>query len=176
VEFTDGTRVPGALAREPGGGVGVETIAVAAIYSLMMAALGGFVFYVSVRSVATPLDTGSYVPARSFVLAALVAAVLLALKVMWLAVPAALLVMGLMHLRQTACLTWRPTVAWIAAVAAGGAIGWLNIYFFDHWDGHGGPYWPALIAAIGQLAAGCAMIALIAASARRAAPTAGGAP
>jgi hypothetical protein len=138
VEFTDGTPVPGALAREPGGGVAVETIVVAGIHSLMMAAFGGFVFYVSVRHISTSIDANSYVPASSFVLAAPVAAVLLALNVMWLAVPAALLVMGLMHLRQTTRLTWRPTVAWIGAVAASVAIGWLNIYFFNHWDGYGG--------------------------------------
>jgi hypothetical protein len=172
VEFPDGTPAPGTLPK-PGGGVGAETIVVAAIYSLMMAASGGLVFYVSVRRISTPVDMGSAVPASSFFLAALAAAALLALNVMWLAVPAALLVLGLVHLRQSARLTWRPTVAWIGAVASSVAIGWLNIYFFNHWDGYGGPYWRALVAAIGQLAAGAAMIALIAASARRPAPTTG---
>jgi hypothetical protein len=105
----------------------VETGTVAAVYSLLLAACGGFVFYASVRPVPMPsgvLDIPWF-------------AVLLALAITWLAVPVALLALGLAYLRPA------------------------------------GPQWRSLVAAGGQLAAGAAMIALLAASARKATPTAG---
>jgi hypothetical protein len=71
-------------------------------------------------------------------------------------------------------------VTWTCAVAAGFAIGWVNLHDYAHWlatarwivtmqlppyPRPAGPEWRPLIAAGGQLAAGAAMIALIAASA-----------
>jgi hypothetical protein len=52
-------------------------------------------------------------------------------------------------------------------VAAGAVIGWKNLHYA--WVGNdAGPFWHALMTAAGQLAAGAAMIALVATSARRA--------
>jgi hypothetical protein len=156
---------------------GVETGTVAAVYSLMLAACGGFVFYASVRPV--PMPSG-FLDVPWF-------AVLLALAITWLAAPVALLALGLVHLRQGGRLRWRPAVTWACAVAAGFAIGWVNLHDYAHWlawarwivtmqlapyPRPAGPQWRPLIAAGGQLAAGAAMIAVIAASARKAAPMA----
>jgi hypothetical protein len=156
----------------------VETGTVAAVYSLLLAACGGFVFYASVRPVPMPsgvLDIPWF-------------AVLLALAITWLAVPVALLALGLAYLRQGARLRWRLAVTWACAVAAGFAVGWVNLHDYAHWlawarwivtmqlppyPRPAGPQWRSLVAAGGQLAAGAAMIALIAASARKATPTAG---
>jgi hypothetical protein len=114
-------------------------------------------------------------------------AVLLVLAITWLAVPVALLVLGLVHLRQCAHLRWRPAVTWACAVAAGFAIGWVNLRDYAHWlawarwivtmqlppyPRPARPQWRPLIAAGGQLAAGAAMIALMVASARKATPMA----
>ena len=156
----------------------VETGTVAVVYSLVLAACGGFVFYASVRPV--PMPSG-FLDVPWF-------AVLLALAVTWLAAPVALLVLGLAHLRQHGRLRWQPAVTWACAVAAGFAIGWVNLHDYAHWltwarwivtmrlppyPRPAAPQWRPLIAAGGELAAGAAMVALTAAWARKAAPMAG---
>jgi hypothetical protein len=101
----------------------------------------------------------------------------------------ALLILGLAHLHQRARLKWWPAVAWVAAVAAGMAIGVVimhdfGLLFTTYPQGLDGsplgpsrfapdvPYWQALIAAGGQLAASAVMIALITALSRIATPMA----
>jgi hypothetical protein len=89
------TPAPGILAPKA---FGIETGTVAAVDSLMLAACGGFVFYASVRPV--PMPSG-FLDFSWF-------AVFLALAIMWLAVPVALLVLEVAYLRQGARPRWWP--------------------------------------------------------------------
>jgi hypothetical protein len=102
----------------------------------------------------------------------------------WLVGPVALLIAGLIHLLHPARRKSWVAVAWVSAVTAGTAIGYviwhdyrllLTSYHKDldgtplgpsHWM-PGAPHWQALVATIGQLAVGAVMTALITASARR---------
>jgi hypothetical protein len=137
---------------------------IAVIYSLTMAANGALVFYESVWPI--PVPTAISDSPHGLFLAMDLAAVLWAVNLMWLVMPAALLILGLVHLHQTAYLAWRPGAAWTGVVAVSVAAGWQNIYCFDHWSGYG-VYWRALIAAICQVAAGTAIIVLTVVTARR---------
>jgi hypothetical protein len=161
----------------------MSTAAFAGMYSVMLAACGGFVFYASIRPVS--------IPEGIFDLPWVVALTVVA--VMWLVLPVPLLVLGLVSLHQSRRLGWRPAAAWTIALAAAVAIGYANLLDFGHWFGLNAhdigwapppcfPSWPPpscessvirldwqpLIVACGQLAAGAVMIALIAALTRRA--------
>lgn len=141
----------------------------------MLATGGGCVFYASIWPVSIPVEY--FIDLRW-------AAAYVVLAIVWLLCPAALLILGLVHLHQRACLKWRLAVAWVGAVAASMAIGVVIMHDFGLWaaaypedlDGSppgpsrfapGGPYWQALIAAGGQLAVGAVMIALLTVSARK---------
>jgi hypothetical protein len=163
--------------------VGVSTATFAAMYSLMLAACGGFVFYTSIRPVSIPEGILDW----PWVMALTVVAVI------WLVLPMPLLVLGLVSLHRSRRLRWRPAAAWTIAVVVAVAIGYANLLGFGHWFGlnahdigwasppcfpSGSPPscessvirldWQPLIVAGGQLAAGGVMIALIAALTRRA--------
>lgn len=138
-----------------GGSLGAEAITAAVAYSLVLAACGGVTFWASVSPALAPGSLG-------FGWAALLAALLLAVRVMWVALPAVLLVLGLVHLRKGGRLGWLSAAAWVGAVAAATVAGWQNLYCLYQWNGVSAPYWHALIAAAAQLAAGAAMIVLIA--------------
>jgi len=187
VELPVDTPVPAPSRPKPQDGrAGANAVAFVILYSLALAAGGGYVFYASIRPVSIP--TGYGVPFTDFpwLLAFLVLAAL------WLVGPVALLIAGLIHLRQYARHQWWSALAWVGVLAAGAAIGYVimrdcRLLFSSYprdLDGSplgpsrfapGRPYWRALIAAGGQLAAGAVMIALITASARppglRARPT-----
>jgi hypothetical protein len=136
------------------------------------------VFYASIRPAS--IDMGYGEPFIDFPWS--VAYVLLGLA--WALGPVALLITGLPHLHKAAPANWRPAAAWVGAVAAGTAIGYVIVHGYGllfsaypkDLDGSalgpsrwapGTPYWQALLAMAGQLAVGAAMIALIAASARK---------
>jgi hypothetical protein len=97
------------------------------VYSLMLAACGGFAFYASVWPV--PMPSGDVFDFPWI-------AVLVVLAVTWLAVPVALLVLGLVHLRQGTRLRWRPAAAWAGAVTAGLGAGWVNLHDYGQWLGY----------------------------------------
>jgi hypothetical protein len=161
------------------GWAGAVALAFVLLYTLTLAAGGGYVFYASIWPVSIPVD-GYF---ASFASLPWIAAAVLILAA-WLAGPVALLITGLIHLLHPARRKWWPAVAWVGALAAGTAIGY--VIFRDYrlllWsaprdvdgtaDGPsrwvpGGPYWQALAATGGQIAVGVVMTALIAASARR---------
>lgn len=179
VELPGDTPVPAPSAPQPDiSWAGATAIAFVILYSLTLAAGGGAVFYASIRPVSIP--TGYFAPLIEFPWSA--AALLLAAA--WLVGPVALLITGLIHLLQKARRTWWSALAWVGALAAGTAIGYVitNEYgllftaYPKDLDGSplgpsrwapGTPYWQALMAAGGQLALGAIMIALITASTRR---------
>jgi hypothetical protein len=156
---------------------GATAIAFAILYSLALAAGGGYVFYASIRPVSIDVSYGA--PLVDLPWAA--AAVLLAAA--WAAGPVALLISGLLHLCRAARRKRQAAAAWLAALAAGTSTGYLILHGYrllataspklpdgtplgpSRWA-PGSPYWPSLIAAAGQLAVGAAMIALIIATAR----------
>jgi hypothetical protein len=159
--------------------MGASTAAFAFIYSMMLAACGGFVFYTSIRPVSIPEGIFDW----PWVMAVTVVAV------SWLILPVPLLVLGLVSLRQSRRLRWRPAAAWTIAVAGAVAIGYANLIEFGHWFGLNahdigysppcspscqpssiGLNWQPLILAGGQLAAGALIIVLIAALTREAVP------
>ena len=178
VGFPVDATVSGPVTHERGGSaVRAWTIAVSAVYSLVLAAGGGYVFYASIRPVSIP--TGYIAEFADFPWEAanlLLAAVLVVGPVM-------LLALGI-DLRLQARLTWWFVVGFLSALAGGTAIGLLIMHDFGllvtayprDLDGSplgpsrfdpGTPYWQALIAAGGELAAGAIMIALVAALPRK---------
>jgi hypothetical protein len=179
VGLPDGTRVSTASASELNiGWAGAIALAFALLYTLTLAAGGGYVFYASTRPVSIPMGYGT-----PFINLPWVAAVLLILAA-WLVGPVALLIAGLIHLLPAARRKRWLVIAWIGTLAAGTAIGYviwhdyrllLTAYPKDL-DGTalgpsrwvpGAPYWQALVATLGQLAVGGVMTALITAPARR---------
>jgi hypothetical protein len=157
---------------------GAFTIAVVIVYSLTLAAGSGYVFYASLRPVSIPTGYGALFVDLPW------SAAFLLLAAAWLVCPVALLIAGLIHLLREARRKWWSAVAWLAAVAAGTAAGYVTTNEYGRLftaypkdlDGSalgpsrwapGTPYWQALIVAGGQLALGVIMIALITASARR---------
>ena len=162
--------------------VEVSTVTFAALYSMTLAACGGFVFCTSIRpvSIAEGVFDWPWVAALTVV------------AVTWLVLPMPLLILGLVSLYQGRRLRWRLAVTWIIAVAVAVAIGYANIRDFGHWfslNAHdiewapppcplsgappsctssaSQPDWPPLLTAAGELAAGAVMIALIAVRTRR---------
>jgi hypothetical protein len=157
---------------------GASAIAFALLCSLTSAAGGGYVFYASIRPVTIAMGYGADFLDIPWIAAAL------GILASWLLGPVLLLIAGWIHLLAPARRNWRSAVAWVIAVAAGSAIGYVisNEYalLFSAYpkdlDGSplgpsrwapGTPYWQALVAACGQLAVGAVMIALIAASVRK---------
>lgn len=168
----------GPVAPEPGGRATRAWAVVAAVlYSLSLAAAGGYVFYASIRPVSIP--TGYFSEFVDFPWEA--ASVLLA--VVWVAGPVMLLALGF-DLRLHARLTRRFAAGWLTALAAGTGIGLLIMHEFGQLstsyprdlDGSplgpsrfdpGAPYWQALLSAGGELAVGAIMIAMVAALSRK---------
>ena len=161
------------------GWAGAIALGFALLYTLTLAAGGGYVFYASIRPVtlATGLGAGFELPWISAYLALLAA---------WLVGPAALLVIGLIHLLPAARRNWRLVMAWVGTLAAGTAIGYVihhdYLLLFRSYpvcpDGSGdacgpsrwapgAPYWQAVAATFAQLAVGFVMTALITAQTRR---------
>jgi hypothetical protein len=166
------------LARSDISWAGALALAFVIMYTVPLVLGGGYVFYASIHPVSVPMGYGTplinfpWVAAALLILAALVVG------------PAALLIAGLIHLLQTGSRKWRRVLAWVGAVAAGTAAGYviwhgyhllLNSYPIDQDGSALGPsrwvpgalYWPALIATVGQCAVGVIMTALIAAAAQR---------
>lgn len=158
---------------------GASAIAFVLLYSLTLAAGGGYVFYASIRPVSIPAGYGAGILDLPWSVAYLL------LGAAWLAGPVVLLIAGFIHLLRPARRKWRPAVAWVGVLAAGTAIGYVIMHGYgllwfapypEDLDGSplgpsrwapGAPYWPTLIAAVGQLAVGAVMMALIAASTRK---------
>jgi hypothetical protein len=179
VELPVDTPVPAPSAPKPDiSWARANAIAFVILYSLTLAAGGGYVFYASMRPVSIPTGYGA-----PFIDFPWMAANLL-MAVAWAAGPVALLIVGLIHLLRTAHRKWWSALAWVGALAAGTAIGYVIMHDYGllltayprDLDGSplgpsrfapGTPYWQALIAAGGQLAVGAAMIALVTASARK---------
>jgi hypothetical protein len=154
---------------------GALTIAVTLIYSLVLAAGGGYVFYASIRPVS--IATGYFSVLFDFPW--VVAFLLLAAA--WVAGPVILLVLGLIHLLRQARHRWRSAADWVVALAAGTAVGFLILHDYhllftayprdiageplgpSRWA-PGRPYWLALVTAGGELAVGAVLIALVNAS------------
>jgi hypothetical protein len=154
--------------------VGVWAAAIAISYSLVLAAGGGYVFYASVRPVSISEDFFplSNVP---WVL------MLLVLWAAWVAGPVILLVLGLIHVLRQPRYRLRWAAGWVVVLATATAIGFLILHDFhllftaypsddagdalgpSRWD-PGGPYWPSLAAAGGELAVGGILVALSGAS------------
>jgi hypothetical protein len=174
MELPGEATVPGAL--PPGRGrsaVGEWTIVVTIICSLVLAAGAGYVFYASIWPVSIDEGYGSVFLDWPWLLAYLV------LLAVWAAGPVALLVLGLIHLFRHARHRWRSAACWLVMLAAGAAVGFLIIrdyrllfsaYPADPFSGEalgpsrwapGGPYWPALVAAGGELAVAAVLIALV---------------
>ena len=177
MEFPADEPVSASPAPQPDiGWTGAVALALVLMNSLTLAAGGGYVFYASIRPVSIPMGFGTPLINLPWVAAALL------ILGAWLLGPAALLITGVIHLLRTA--RRRAAVAWAGTLAAGTAIGYviwhgyrllLTAYPKD-FDGSalgpsrwapGAPYWPALIATVGQCAAGVIMTALITAPARR---------
>jgi hypothetical protein len=161
------------------GWAGTVTLAFVLLYTLTLAAGGGYVFYASIRPVtlATGLGAGFELP---WILA------YFALLAAWLVGAATLLVIGLIHLLPASRRKWWLVMAWVGTLAAGTAIGYVihhdYLLLFRSYpvctDGSGdacgssrwapgAPYWQAVVATLGQLAVGVVMTAVITAPARR---------
>lgn len=170
--------------------VAVSTATLAAMYSLVLAACGGFVFCASIWPVSIPEGILDWPWAMALTVVAVISLIL----------PVPLLVLGLVSLRQSRRLRWRPAAAWTIVVAAAVAIGYANLLDFGHWFGLNAhdigwapPLcspsvpptscassairldWQPLLVAGGELAAGAVMIALIAVLTRRTVPMNGAA-
>jgi hypothetical protein len=172
------TAVSGALLQERGhGAAGEWAIAVTIIYSLVLAAGGGYVFYASIRPVS--LQTGYAADLVFFDLPWALAYLVLA--AVWVAGPAILLVLGLVHLLRQARYRWWSVSGWLIVLAAGTAIGFLVLHDYhllfsaaptdssgdplgpSRWA-PGGPFWRALATVGGELVVGAVLIALASAS------------
>src|SRR5579862_2816127 len=134
------------------------TAAAAVVYSLILAAGAGYVFYASIRPVTIPTGYFSELADYPWVLAFLV------LLAVWVVGPLVLLVLGLVELLQHARRRWWFAAGWLRALAGGTVIGRVILHDFDllltafprDTDGTplgpsrfapGAPYWQALIAA-----------------------------
>jgi hypothetical protein len=163
---------------KPGGeAVKAWTIAVSVVYSLILAAGGGYVFYASIRPVSIPTGYFSEFLDGPWEVASVL------LFAVWVVGPVMLLALGI-DLRLHNRSTWRFAVGWLSALAGGTAIGLLIRHDFGQLftayprdlDGSplgpsrfdpGSPYWQAFIAAGGEIAVGVIMIALVAALSRK---------
>ena len=149
---------------------------IAVLVSLALAAGDGSVFYASIHHVSVQMGYFSFLDSWHLVYSALALA--------WLLGSAALLILGLVHLRQRARLRWWSALAWAGAVASGMVVGRVilddyGLLFSSYPKDLDGsplgpsrwvpatPYWHALIVAGGQLAIGAVMIVLINALSRR---------
>jgi len=164
-------------ARPDIGWPGACSLAFVLLCALPPVAGGGYVFYASIWPVTIATGNGAafldipWIAAALFILAA------------WVLGPVPLLIAGLIHLLGRARRNWRSAVAWVIAVVAGSAIGYVifkdYVLLFSAWSpdtddsrwAPGAPYWQALLAVGGQLAVSAVMIALITrAIAKRATP------
>ena len=170
--------VSGEVMPGPGGAAVKEwTIAVAVAHALILAAGAGYVFYASIRPVT--IATGYFANIADIPWEA----AYLLLAAVWVVGPLFLLVLGLVDLRRRTGFRWWFACGWLIALAAGAAVGLVILHdygllfsaYTPDLDGTaltpsrfapGGPYWPALIAAGGQLAVCAVMIALVAALSR----------
>jgi hypothetical protein len=159
------------------GWTGAIALAVVLLYSLPFIAVGGYVFYASIRPVTLATGYG----AGFLVFPWLLAWVLLLAA--WVGGPAILLVSGLIHLLRHARHRWWSAASWLILLAAGAAVGYLIIHDYrllfraapigpdgsesgpSRWA-PGAPYWQALFAAGGQLAVSAVMTAVITAPLR----------
>jgi hypothetical protein len=152
--------------------LGASAIALVILYSVTLAAGGGYVFYASIRPVTIDLGYGE--PLIDFPWSAAYAL----LAIAWAVGSVVLLIVGLIYMYRAARDELRPAVAWVGALAASAAIGYLIVHGYGllfsaypkDLDGTalgpsrwapGAPYWLALIATAGQLALGVVMTALI---------------
>lgn len=152
---------------------GASALAFVILYTLPLAGGAGYVFYASIHPARIPVGDFSPVinlpwSAESLLIAAA-----------WLLGPLPLLTAGLLHLIRDTRRKWWSAAAWVGALAAGTALGYViwNEYglLFSAYpqdiDGSplgccsrwapGTPYWQALFAAGGQLAVGAVMTVLI---------------
>lgn len=172
MELPGQTTVPGVLPPERGRSrVGEWTIALTIICSLVPAAGAGYVFCASIWPVSLDTGYGAVFLDWPWVLA------YLTLLAAWAGGPVILLVLGLIHVVRHARHRWRSAACWLILLAAGAAVGFLVIHDYrllfsaaptddsgealgpSRWA-PGGPYWPALVAAAGELAVGALLIAL----------------
>jgi hypothetical protein len=173
MELPVDTTVSAALRPERGRrAAGEWAIAVTLICSLVLAAGGGYVFYASIRPVSIETGYGSVLFDWPWLLAFSI------LAATWVAGPVILLVLGLVQLLRQARHRWRSAAGWLVMLAADAALGFLILHGYrllfsageplgpSRWA-PAGPYWPALVAAGGELAVGAILIALASASARR---------
>jgi hypothetical protein len=159
--------------------VGEWTAAATVIYSLILAAGAGYVFYASIRPVTIPTGYFAEFADYPWLLAFLV------LLAVWVLGPLVLLVLGLVKLLQHERRRWWFAAGWLSALAGATAIGRVIVHDFvllltafpRDVDGTplgpsrfapGAPYWQALIAASGELAVCAIMITLIVALPRKA--------
>jgi hypothetical protein len=180
VELPVDAPVSGVSAPQPDiGWAGAVALVFVLPYTLILAAGGGYVFYASTHPVSIPMGYGA-----PFISLPWSAAAFLIIGA-WVVCPVALLIAGLIHLLLAARRKWWPAIAWVGALAAGTAIGYViwhdYLLLFTAYpadlDGTplgpsrwapGGPFWQALVATIGQCVVGVVLIALITVSARRA--------
>lgn len=158
MELPAGTRVFAPRTLPGFGWAGAVALAFVVLYTLPIAAGGGYVFYASIELGSPDFNFPSG-PAVLLMVGA------------WLLGPVPLLIAGLVHLIRDSRHKWWSSVAWVGAVAAGTTLGYVvcNDYglLFSGYTAPSGPYWQALFAAGGQLAVGFVMTALITAQARR---------
>ena len=144
-------------ARRDASWAGASALVFVILYTLPIAAGGGYDFYASME-IGSPDFSFPSGPAVLLMVAA------------WLLGPVPLLIAGLIHLIRDARHRWWSAVAWVGAVAAGTTLGYVvsNDYglLFSGYAAPSGPYWQALFAAAGQLVAGGVMIALVIAAMR----------
>jgi hypothetical protein len=164
----------GRVTHEPAGReVAASATGLAILYTLALAAAAVCVFYASVHPVTIAAGFLAYFDNLPWRLA------LLLLTATWALCPLPLLALGLVHLHLRARLGWWPAAAWLGLLAAATGTGYLILGYFGllftsyPMDGGepsgpsqfdpGGPFWPALLAAAGELAVCALMIALLAA-------------
>ena len=163
---------------QPGGSaVKAWTIAACVVYSVALAAGGGYVFYASIRPVSIP--TGYFAGIADFPWEA----AYLLLGVVLVVGPVVLVALGI-GLHLYARVKWWFVIGWLGGLAGGTTTGLVIMRDFGllftsyprDLDGSplgpsrfdpGGPYWQALIAVGGELAIGAIMIALTAALSRK---------
>lgn len=156
------------------GWAGALALLFALLYTLTLAAGGGYVFYASIRPVSIATGYFAVFLDWPWILASL------ALLAAWLVGPVALLIVGLIHLLQATRRKWWLTVAWVCTLATGTAVGYVIRHDYlllftaypkcswgigsdcgpSHWA-PGAPYWQAVAATLAQLAVGVVMIAVI---------------
>ena len=150
---------------------GEWAIAVTLIHSSVLAVGGAYVFCASIWPVSIDTGYGSVLLDFPWILAYLV------LAATWVAGPVILLVLGLVQLLRPPRHRWRWAGGWAAALVASAAAGFLVIHGYrllfsayptdiageplgpSHWA-PASPYWPALVAAAGELATAAILTAL----------------